>query len=98
MKCNLRLTWTQHDGKMPEGIETNPVVVQAESKAADAASRLEELLQRTSTAWLPLWLEMHYNKVQTQHSSCGGRTPGCCGLNARCTRLIKPSCPQDSNS
>ncbi|CAK0741559.1 hypothetical protein CVIRNUC_001334 [Coccomyxa viridis] len=34
----------------------------AESKAADAASRLEELLQRTSTAWLPLWLEMHYNK------------------------------------
>ena len=50
---------------MPEGIDTKPLVVQAESKAADAASRLEELLQRTSTAWLPLWLEMHYNKVQT---------------------------------
>ena len=54
---------------MPEEIETKQHVVQAESKAADAASRLEELLQRTSTAWLPLWLEMHYNKVQTQYTA-----------------------------
>ena len=37
--------------------------VQAEAKAADAAARLEELLSRTTQAWLPLWLEEHYKKA-----------------------------------
>ena len=38
-------------------------VAQAETKAAEAAARLEELLHRTTKAWLPLWLEEHYNKA-----------------------------------
>jgi hypothetical protein len=37
--------------------------VQAESKAADAAERLQQLLHKTRESWLPLWLEEHYNKV-----------------------------------
>ena len=43
-------------------------VVQAETKAAEAATRLEELLHRTTKAWLPLWLEEHYNKASPQNS------------------------------
>ncbi len=41
-------------------------VIQAETKAAEAATRLEELLHRTTKAWLPLWLEEHYNKASSQ--------------------------------
>ena len=41
-------------------------LVQAENKAAEAATRLEELLHRTTKAWLPLWLEEHYKKASLQ--------------------------------
>ena len=46
--------------------------MQAEAKAADAAARLEELLSRTTQAWLPLWLEEHYNKASAHynHTCC----------------------------
>lgn len=39
-------------------------IVQAELQAENASARLEELLHRTTTAWLPLWLEEHYQKVR----------------------------------
>lgn len=45
------------------------VLLQAESKAEDAAARLEELLQKATKNWLPLWLEEHYNKVRSHLKS-----------------------------
>lgn len=44
-------------------------IVQAELQAENATARLEELLHRTSTAWLPLWLEEHYQKVRCLQQS-----------------------------
>ncbi len=57
--------------------------VQAEAKAADVAARLEELLSRTTQAWLPLWLEEHYNKASA-HPTIHGATSvmlGPCNIN-----------------
>lgn len=46
------------------------IAMQAEDKAENATARLEEILHKTRSNWLPLWLEEHYQKVWIAQSSC----------------------------